>query len=43
MEAIVLAIEAKDSERKSYPLHIGNISKDFIIINMKKLDQMDLY
>ena len=28
--------KAKDSEIKKYPLHLGNISKDFTINNMKK-------
>ena len=30
--------KAKDSEIKRYPLCLGNISKDFSVDNMKKLD-----
>ena len=28
--------KAKGSETKSYPLYLGNISKDFTLSNMKK-------
>ena len=32
----IYQFKAKDSEIKSYTLHLGNISKDFTINNMKK-------
>ena len=46
MEAIVFFVntvkichfKGKDSEIKPYPLFLGNISKDFTLNNIKKLD-----
>ena len=34
--------ETKYSEIKPYPLCFGNISKDFAVSNMKKLDPIDI-
>ena len=34
----IYQFKAKDLEVKTYPLSLGNISKDFTINNMKKQD-----
>ena len=39
----IYQFETKDSEINTYPLCLGNISKDFTVDNMKKkMDYMDM-
>ena len=39
----ITRFQAKESEIVANPLCLGNISKDFSVANMKKLDYMDLF
>ena len=39
----ICKFKAKDSEIVHYPLCLGNISKDFSVDNMKRLDYMDRF
>ena len=39
----IYKFKAKDSETVAIPLCLGNISKDFSVNNIKKLDEMDMF
>ena len=39
----IIKFKAKDSEIVATPLCLGNISKDFSIDNMKRVDLMDMF
>ena len=39
----IYKFKAKDSEIVTTPLCLGNISKDWSVDNMKRLDLMDMY
>ena len=39
----ITKFKAKDSEIVPNPICLGNISEDFSVSNMKKLDYMDLF
>ena len=39
----IIKFKAKDSELEAYPICLGNISEDFSVANIKKLNYVDLF